>query len=320
MPNAFVTPYSGAVVLARDLREAGAYDSARAAAAPNALTRLRRGAYVPTSALSGLQQAEKHALHVLAAAATRNNPVVTGISAAILQGLPLVGYVPESIQLLAAGTSGRRRNGVVEIPRWPSASIVDGEPRVTALPDTLIEVCRTAPFLTALTMVDHALKVDRYGIRPPLTTLEALQESFERRTPFRGFARVQRVLSFAVTGAESAFETLSRFTMREIGFPKPILQYPVTLSNGQTVYGDFAWPQFRILGEADGWGKYVDPRYGKASLTERVRSEKQRDNALRRVNWTPAHWEWDDAWQRDPMEAILVDAGLRRVDRRRTLR
>jgi hypothetical protein len=285
------------------------------------LTHLRWGVYTSASAFSRLESAEKHAVRVLAAAATRRAPVVTGLSGAIMHGLPLVAYTPDSVQLLASGQSGRRRGGVVEVPRWPSVQIVSGDPSVTALPDTLIEVCRTAPFLTALTMVDHALYVDRHGRHPPLTTLDALLQAYVRRTPFRGSARVRRVLSFAVTGAESPFETLSRVTICEVGFPAPILQHPVTLPGGRTVYGDFGWPEFRVLGEADGWGKYVNPRFGtRASLDERVRAEKQRDNALRRIGWTPAHWEWDDAWRRDPLEAILLDAGLRHVQRRKTLR
>ena len=311
-----------ALVLARDLKETGRYDIALADTGPNALTRLRRGAYAPATALARLDRAEKHALQVLAVVATRRSAVVTGISAAILQGFPLVGHNPELVYLLAPGPSGRRRAGVVEVARWPSVHVVSGEPTVTAIPDTLIEVCRTAPFLTALTMVDHALNIDRMARRPPLTTIDALQEAFERRMPFRGFARVRRVLSFAVTAAESAFETLSRVTICESGFPQPRLQHPVTLPNGRTAYGDFGWPEFRVIGEADGWGKYVNPRFGASplSLEERVRMEKRRDNALRQVGWTPAHWEWDDAGQRGPLEAILLDAGLPRLDRRRILR
>ena len=320
MPYGFRSTPDCDLVLARDLRETGMYDPARAATGPDALTRLRWGAYAPASAFDRLGLAEKHAMLVLAAAATRNSPVVSGVSAAILHGLPLVAHTPDSVHLLAPASSGRRRNGIVEVARWSSVHVVSGEPSVTALPDTLIEVCRTAPFLTALTMVDHALKIDRYGRRQPLLTFEALQETFERRMPFRGFARVQRVLSFAVTGAETPFETMSRVTIGELGFPEPLLQHPVVLPSGRIVYADFGWPEFGVLGEADGWGKYVDPRYGTASLEERVRAEKQRDNALRRLGWTPAHWEWDDAWQRDPLEAILLDAGLRQVSRRRTWR
>jgi hypothetical protein len=309
-----------ALVLARDLREMGAYDAARAAKGSAALARLRRGAYVSASALSRLDQSEMHALHALAVTATRRNPVLTGISAAIIRGLPLVGPAPDVVSLLSPDSSGRRRNGIAEVARWPSVSVVQGDPSVTALPDTLIEVCRTAPFLTALVMVDHALNTDRQNTRPPLTTLDDLQETYERRMPFRGCARVRRVLSFAVTGAESPFETLSRITIRELGFPEPRLQHPLTLPSGRTVYGDFAWPELRLIGEADGWGKYVNPRFGSGSLEDRVRAEKQRDNALRRMGWTPAHWEWDDAWRRDPLESILLDAGLQRMRRRTFVR
>ncbi|QDZ14896.1 hypothetical protein [Humibacter ginsenosidimutans] len=321
MTDAQRTEPEQALVLARDLRALGRYDSQRAVRGAHELTSLRWGAYATASDLAHLKPAETYMLQVLAAAAMRKAPVVTGVSAGVLCGLPLVGWNPPMVFLMGTGTSGRRRNGVVEVPRWRSATVLDGTPSMTALPDTLIEVCRTAPFLTALNMVDQALLIDRFGSRPPMTTPAELADAFQRRMPFRGSARVRTVLDFSDTHAESVFETLSRTTIAEEGFPTPVTQIEVILPDGTAVYSDFGWPEYRVLGEADGWGKYVNPRYPSAgSLEERVRAEKARDNALRRVEWMPAHWEWNDAWNRSPLTACLQDAGLPIVRRRMRLR
>lgn len=193
--------------------------------------------------------------------------------------------------------------------------------RLTSLSDSLIEVCRTAPFITAVTMQDAALHIDRFGAAPALVSFDELMAAHHARMPYRGSAIVRGVLLSATTAAESPFETMSRITAEELGFPEPELQFEIVLSNGERVYTDLGWPKWRVAGEADGWGKYVNPKYGSAqTLAERVRAEKRRDNVIRRVGWTPAHWEWSDAWQREPLRAILLDAGLPITRTPRTLR
>jgi hypothetical protein len=261
---------------------------------------------------------------VHAVIATRSqSAVVAGISAALLAGLPLIGPVPSEVYLLASGKSGRRRNSVVELPRSGAESIEthDGIAR-TSLADSVIEVSRTAPFLTALAMVDAALKVDRYGNIPPLLTIETLWLAFEQRMPFRGSRRARAVLEFASRCADSPLETLSRLSIFELGFPDPELQYQLTLTSlGRAAYVDFAWPRFRLAGEADGWDKYSQGRYNTAlSAEDRLRQEKRRDNAIRSMSCTPIHWEWTDAWDRTGLRAILLGAGLPIVNRPRVLR
>lgn len=261
-------------------------------------------------------------MRVAAAVAVRKDAVLAGISAAIRHGLPLVGLVPETVFLLSPTRSGRRRNGVVEIPRSGREHVVELDGfRATNLADTLIEVCRTAPFITALVMVDAALHIERFGDGAGLVSFDELMAAHNDRMPYRGSARVLGVLAASTTLAASPFETLSRVTSEELGFPEPELQFELVLTNGETVYFDFGWPKWRVGGEADGWGKYVNPKFPSSdSLEERIKAEKRRDNAVRRTGWTPAHWDWADAWNRAPMRAILLDAGLPIVRRPRTIR
>ncbi|MHA7987298.1 hypothetical protein ACX9R5_15980 [Rathayibacter sp. CAU 1779] len=300
----------------------GTYAALRHDHQHGSLVRLRRGAYAPAAALSGLSTQDRYAMDIAAAISLRLDPVLAGLSAAVWFGLPLVGTMPHTVYLLSSSTSGRRRNGVVEVPRSGHETVLEFDGfRTTSLADTLIEVCRTAPYITALVMLDAALHVDRFGMVPPMISFDELMAAHHERMPYRGSATARGVLAAATTSAESPFESVSRVTVEELGFPEPELQIPIRLKSGDTVYSDFGWPDWRVVGEADGWGKYVDPRYPSTlSLEDRVKAEKRRDNAIRRVQWTPAHWEWADAWKRDPLRAILLDAGLPIVRRPRTLR
>jgi len=261
---------------------------------------------------------------VRAALAARRDPVVTGLSAAALLGLPMIGRWPSDVFVLAVGESGRRRAGITEIVRTRAETDVidvDGT-LMTSVPETLRHVCRSAPFLTALAMVDAALRTDRYGSRPPLTTPEELRDVIERHLPFRGYRRVARVFEYATPLADTPFETLSRVTIDELGFETPVVQHRLWLPrSAREAWCDFAWPQRRIDGEADGWGKYANPEYGPTiSEAERVKLEKRRENQVRGLHWGCARWEWDDAWRREPLRAILLEAGVPVVRAQRRLR
>ncbi|WP_243063461.1 hypothetical protein [Humibacter sp. RRB41] len=284
--------------------------------------RLRRGVYASVEEYRGLSREDKYLTRVAGAASIRNDPVLAGLSAAVWLGLPLVGSVPQYVYLLSPANNGRKRNGVIELPRRGRETVIELDGlRTTSIADTLIEVCRTVPFVTALAMIDAALLVDRFGKEPPLVSFDELMAAHQERMPYRGSVRVRGVLVAATTAAESAFETLSRVTIDELGFPEPELQFEIVLNDGKTVYSDFGWPDYRAVGEADGWGKYIDPKHpSSATLEERVRAEKRRDNAIRRTGLTPAHWEWSDAWDREPLRRILLDAGLPIVRRPRTIR
>ncbi|GAA1748649.1 hypothetical protein [Agromyces humatus] len=239
-----------------------------------------------------------------------------GFTAAVLSGMPLVGPVPAEITVLATGASGRRRNGVVEIVRRTSAPITtDDGIAVTSVIDTLIEVARTRPLLTALTMMDSALWVPRFGKGTPSTTIEALRAAYDALVPFPGSRRVAVVLERATHLAETPLETLSRVRIEELGFPRPELQVPVQRTRGGgTAFLDFAWPAYGGWGEADGAGKYLgNPKADGDMRTpaEIVRNEKVRENDVRAVTtWVCARWEWDDAWKAGPLRRILLGAGV----------
>lgn len=305
-----LVPVSEELLLARDCAMTGLTPAQAARESGRPVRRVRRGVYsvdVPETAT------ERYRTRIRAVMAMRGDPVVTGMSAAALLGLPLVGTWPADVYVLSGGSSGRRRPGVAELARWGREEVIVAEGvALTSPADTVVEIARTMPFMTALVMLDAAIAADRFGRCAPLTTLEEIWEAWERRMPFRKAARAARVLEFGRVGAESALETVSRVTAFELGFPEPELQYAASVNDDtREVFFDMAWPKFRIAGESDGMAKYFSPQYpSDASPEERLLKEKRRDAAVRRIGWNPVHWVWADAWGRDGMRAALVEAGL----------
>ncbi|TYL52421.1 hypothetical protein [Agromyces mariniharenae] len=307
---------AGAVIPSALARAAGVSATLLTARDAGRLVAVRRGVYVPSAGRDELASVVRHREMAFAVAHQRPRVVFAGITAAVLSGMPIVGGAPHDVVVLATGSSGRRRNGVVEIVRRTDApTLTDDGIAVTPVVDTLIEVARSRPQLTALTMADAALWVPRFGSGHPATTIEALRDAFEARLPFPGSRRVAAVLDRASSRAETPLETLSRLRIEELGFPAPELQLRVDRPHGRgPAFLDFAWPDHGVWGEADGGGKYLGSGVVdrvRRSPAEIVRDEKERENDVRSVTgWTCGRWDWDEAWNGGALRRILLQAGL----------
>lgn len=307
---------AGDVIPSARARAAGVSATLLTARDAGRLVAVRRGMYVLSARHEELSPVARHREMAFAVAHQRPGVVFAGFTGAVLSGMPIVGGVPRDVVVLAPGRSGRRRNGVVEIVRRTDAPILtDDGIAVTPVVDTLLEVARTRPLLTALTMADAALWIPRFGTGHPAATIDELRTAFDARLPFPGSRSVAAVLDRASTRAETPLETLSRVRIEELGFPRPELQLLVNRPRGRgPAFLDFAWPEYGVWGEADGAGKYLgssaDDR-DRRSPAEIVRDEKERENDVRSVTrWACGRWEWDEAWNGGLLRRILLQAGL----------
>ena len=73
---------------------------------------------------------------------------------------------------------------------------------------------------------------------------------------------------------------------------------------------DFAWPEFRTLGEFDGRVKYQRLRRKDETIEEAVIREKLREDALRDLGWQVVRWIWAELFRpqiiRDRLERAFA--------------
>ena len=264
------------------------------------LTRVRRGAYVPTVDDRLREREARHALTVRAAVAQLpTESVVSHSSAAVLHGLPVWNIPLNRVHVTRDRSSGggHRRSDlhVHHTPLQPDEiTVVDGV-ALTTPARTLADLARGTPFEQAVAVVDAALCSG-------IVSRSDLDDAVQRAARRPGNHKARRTISFADPGAESVGESRSRVLIARFRVPAPILQWEVPTS-GRIGRTDFAWPEQRTVGEFDGRVKYGrllrrGQQPGDVVFAEKVREDAIRDTGLRVVRWT-----WDEL---DGFDAVVA--------------
>ena len=149
-------------------------------------------------------------------------------------------------------------------------TIVDGRP-ATAPAWTAIEVARSLRRPRALATLDAALRSGACDERE-------LRLAVERQSGRRGIVQVRELLPLANPAAESPMESESRLVMIDGGLPAPVLQYEIVDRTGRLWRVDFAWPEYRLAVEYDGFDWHSDP--------DAFRRDRQKRAALWEAGWT----------------------------------
>lgn len=225
---------------------------------------------------------DRRAQHLAAARAAlltlADDCVVSHGSAALSQRLPTYRAPAEDVWVTAprhgrivAGT--HRMLGTVEpVDR----DIMAGVP-VTSVARTALDLARRRPPHESLVALDAAAA--RVGLRELRAAMARLDWVYDLR-------RLSEALTLTASAAESPLESISRGWMHECGVVPPLLQEWVTADDGRRYRVDFLWPDHRVIGEADGLGKY-------ASIAD-VQAEKLREDALRRAGYTVVRWTYHE--------------------------
>jgi hypothetical protein len=274
------------------------------------------GAYIDSAAWRELDPLGRHRLRVLASLERlKSDAIVSHFSAAAYWGLDVWQRWPATVDVLVssgARSSGsfRRHSGDLE----RHATVPLGDFSVTTPAQTAVDLALVVPFHEAVVTMDSALRLRSDG--RPLTTRDDLQNAVERMRGVPGSRRAGAASAFATHLAESPLESVSRVRIMEAGFPEPVLQKGFTDSTGFRAVVDFWWPDFDVIGEADGRLKYggtggADPEAARLSVI----AEKNRENTLRRMCSGFARWEHTDVMRAGRLTAILLSAGLRSIRR-----
>lgn len=274
------------------------------------LHRVRRAVYTPKDHWAALPEWDRYLLRVHAFALTRPDAVFSHESAAALLGLPTSGH-PRHIHIF----DSRRERSLVYGDVVAHTSVdsratceFDGI-RMTPAEDVVMDLARVLPPAFGLAVGDAAARARNVDPR------HLVERAARHRNP-NGRKRLDWVLERIDHRAESVVESVSRAVAEWCGFPRPSLQMEHRVE-GRVYRSDFCWPEHAVIGEADGWLKYdgADARLA----AEAVRTEKRREDALRRHGWRVARWDYSGALRVDGLREALTRAGLPEVSRPHTV-
>jgi hypothetical protein len=270
---------------------------------------------VTRSEWNALNALDQYLLTIRAVSETRRHDMVLSHwSAAAVHGLPTLGLWPTKVHVTVGRVSGgRSRNDVVKhsLPISDDDVVEQDGLLLTSLARTVLDLAVSATRLGGVVVADRSLLVDRYGHQPPMLTKEELWDCYVARGNFRGSRRAKAIIEFAATRSESPLESVSRANMWTIGCPIPVLQRSFSDASGYIGDGDFYWEKFRLVGEADGEAKYLDPelRHGK-STGEVLVAEKLREDRIRATGEHVTRWPWAIGVDPQRLRVHLRRAGL----------
>jgi hypothetical protein len=312
-------------VLARDMRAFGRTAELVREVRGGALTPVIRGVYRHSQAATDdLQRAGDDAFLARVRATQLLNPeplVYTGYAAAAIWGLPVVGGWPNRVQVTTPPAAGGRsslavaRSHLGNVPGEPVVFEERDGLRVVSLARTVVDIGRTATFGQAVAVTDAALagqaKTAWRAARFPVTK-DQLRDELSRLRRAAGSMKCQTVLEFANGASGSPGESVSRAGIHLLGFPRPQLQVRFTDSDGLIGIVDFWWPETGLIGEFDGYGKYLRDEFTSGRPADQiVMDEKRRENRLRALGPRMSRWGWSVAWSLPSLRTQLEAAGLR---------
>ena len=149
---------------------------------------------------------------------------------------------------------------------------------------------------------DHALRLavreeHRCGL-----ALAQISNAVRNAKGRHGIANARSALELVDPRSESALESLSRVAIEDSHLPNPQIAFPIDLP-WTTYWADFAWPRLRVIGEADGLGKYADP----TAMPRQIARQRELEDA----GWTVVRWQWSDTFPHPDAMLNRIGAALR---------
>jgi hypothetical protein len=187
-----------------------------------------------------------HGLRAQAATLLLPDAVVTGPSAAVLWGVPLVTTWADVELTVPPSAHPRRIRGlrVRRAPLRPHDILRRLDVPVTSAEATAVRLAALLPGVAAVVAVDCMIATGFVS----LATVR--QRAAEARGA--GSARARTVCSLADGLAESPQETRLRLVIHASELPAPVAQYRVHDERGFVARVDFGWPEHKLAVEYDG--------------------------------------------------------------------
>lgn len=315
-----LTPWSNQFVLASRARSLDRSHELQQMVRRGELVRVSRGVYRHAWAITNdpERRADDEYIARIRAAQLRSEErlVVSGLSAAAVWDLPIVGTWPTLVSVASEREVGGRSNAHLarSYVGYPPPVVERGGLVTTSLARTVADVARVETMERAVAIADAALRGQKAAggraFRAPISKA-AVATELESLNRAPGAAKARGVLSFADGKSGSAGESCSRVGVWKLGLPSPVLQEAFYDDEGFVGYVDFWWPGCKLIGEFDGRGKYLRDEYtaGRSTATI-VLLEKEREDRLRALGFRVVRWDWATALDLRLLEAKLRGAGL----------
>jgi len=242
----------------------------------------------PPSEVEPIRRREQERRLLLAAQASSrrcDRAFISHFAAAIALEVPTYGPLVRPCLTVASGTD-LRHLADAHLHRatvLPEDVVEIGGFRVLGVARTVLDIAREHGVIAGVVAADHALNrglIDQ-------TELEAM---LARMTRWPGQQRARSTVASADGRAESPLESVSRMRMLEAGLPAPELQVEFCDQNGEYItQSDFYWPEFGVVGEADGASKYDEE--GRVRLRQ-----DETHTGLLRTGLEVVRWGWPDLY------------------------
>ncbi len=259
-------------------------------------TRIRTGAYTFSDLWA---QADELARHRASARAVMKrlgtNVALSHVSAAVDHGLTAWNADLSQVHVTRLdGGAGRTEAGVVHHEGLClDEDVVDHDGYFVVKPArAALETGSQLTTEAAIVLFDDGLHKRRF-------TVGELEAAFCLMQSWPAFRKLQIAVRFADGRAESPGESRTRYLCYVHGLPAPELQYEVLDQHGRLIgTTDFAWPEYRLLGEFDGrikYGRLLKPGKGPGDA---VFNEKVREDLLREtLQWAMVRIIWAELYR-----------------------
>jgi hypothetical protein len=273
--------------------------------------RLRRGVFCTAATWKDASPERRAALIGMAVVLLHTGDApfaLSHASAAALHGLPVPAGGPAWITVAAGHGATTHfdhllRQEVAALPPTHLARL-HGWP-VTTPARTVADCLRHLAPTASVAIADAA-------VHCTLVDAEALASVLAWQATWPLAARGRAALELVDARRESALESRSAVVMYRYGIPSPLCQVDVRDDAGRFLgRADFAWPEYGVIGEADGRAKYGP------NPIEAFEAEKDRQAAIESLGFVVVRWGWQHLVGEPPPMITRLRSALARSPRPR---
>ncbi|MDR1815063.1 MAG: endonuclease domain-containing protein [Clostridiales Family XIII bacterium] len=260
--------------------------------------------FVPQAEWTIASEQERHRAIVKFYAERLKNPnvIFSGISGAVMRGIPVLGEIPLGPRCCL----NIKQGGIQEMVKWrytgklPAYNLIDGV-RVACVERVLVDLCLEFDSASCLVALNHSLYTRQ-------TTVRKLQGYVEKHACLPGVRRLARLLPFANAKCESPLETQGWRAVYQGSLTLPCQQVEIRLPQDcrtRVARVDMCWSlrSGLLVVELDGRVKY--------QTQDALVNEKIREDGLRRLGCRVLRFLWEDV-RSGKMVAQLRDAGVKK--------